>query len=1337
MSKITLDSSTKFFSDFNKISCNIVIDIQNESVRCTVKILDFNFLDEISKLNSLLKKRFHENIQYEFSFNSNDDIKIFEAAINIMKFKFMIANIIFANYKISVIDENICLELDSLAHNKMDSQFIIHLKQIIRSLGSKKNFEFKVSEFAIVMPEIKVKDIRKTTKVLYGSNIDSPSISIEKIPDISFGETFVIEGTVFNFNNIKRPNINIITFNLYYIEDAISCKIFTKESISLDDGTRAKIRVFKEHDKYSGDIVFTVKDIVQIIKKEELKDSYPRVELHAHSKMSELGSLVEIKDLVDKAKGLGHSAVALTDSAVVYGFQDFYNTCIKSNIKPILGVEANVVDDSNILNNSSNFKNSYTVFDIETTGFNPYEDRIIEIGAFKIVEDRIVDKFQSFISIDIPIPKEIKDITNISDDMLKNAPIEEKVLKDFVSFIGDTTLVAHNAEFDMGFLRQKLLKLNIKLENAYLDNLDLARSKLNMNKKHGLKDLANHYNIDLQHHRALADAEATAKIFLKLKKDVDLFTVKRNLKLTYPYRVLLYPKNLDGLKDLYRLISKSHIDGFRRYPRISKTDLLNCKDILKGASFIYGELVDAYSRGQSMDYLINIGKDYDFYEVSPKELLDTRCESEDIIKKLLEIADKNSKMVIATSNVRYIDKSDHKFLKPLSYATNSKYKEGHFFRTTDQMLDSFNFLGDRAKEIVIDNSIDFSNKIDHFSPIPKGFYPPKIDGSEDKVREITYIRAKALYGNNINKVIIDRIELELKAIIENGFSVLYLIAHELVKKSLDDGYIVGSRGSVGSSFVAWLMNITEVNPLSPHYLCSICKKIDIRHESVSGIDLPKRDCCNKEMVRDGHTIPFEVFMGFNGEKVPDIDLNFSGEYQLKIHNYVEELFGKDNVFRAGTISTLAKKNAFGYVSKYFEENNIEISKANKEVYSYKCKNVRKTTGQHPGGLIIIPKDKTVYDFTPIQRPANDQNTDITTTHFDYHVMDEQLVKLDLLGHDDPTNLKILSDLTNIPVEKIPIDDEKTLSIFRTKDALGIIDDEPGTLGIPEFGTPFSRRMLKDTQPQSFADLIRISGLSHGIDVWSNNAESLIKKSNIKLSEVISVRDDIMNYLISQGIDKAISFEIMEFVRKGSPLRKKDKWNNYIDIMKKHNIPNWYIESCSKITYIFPKGHAAAYTLMAVRIAYFKVHYPIEFYMAYLTRKIDYIDFESLHNTNIQDNINILNSKSSLDVKEKNELSILEIVKEMNLRGFDLLPIDIYRSDAKSFIIENNKIRVPLIALKGLGLSVADNIVYERDLREFKSFEDLRSRTKISKTLCEKISNLGLSDLQELNQAKLF
>jgi len=875
----------------------------------------------------------------------------------------------------------------------------------------------------------------------------------------------------------------------------------------------------------------------------------------------------------------------------------------------------------------------YVVFDLETTGFDPFNEEITEIGAVKLKGTRIIDRFSTFVNPEKPIPEEIVELTKITDEMVADAPKIEEILPKFLEFCGDATMVAHNAKFDIGFLNHKCnSRLDRKYNPSVIDTLQWSRNVLKDLKRHGLKYIAKHFGISLDnHHRAVDDAEATAHIFIKFINMVvtngayklaevdDIY--ENDVKVADTLNTMILVKNLQGLQNLYRLVSEGHINFFgKKRPRIPKTLLKKYREGLLYSSSANaqfrneGELVKAYVRGTAHEEIEEMAEFYDYFEILPRdtytELINkgelSYEEIENMNKFFIELGEKLGKPVVASGNVHYAEKEDAIVRDILQYGSGqvfSKNWQFHdnnlYFRTTTEMLKEFSYLGaSKAKEVVVTNTHKIADQIEKVQPVPSGFYPPVIENAEEEVREMTYNKAYRIYGDPLPEVVSARIERELKAIIGNGFSVLYLSAQKLVKESLDNGYLVGSRGSVGSSIVAFMMDITEVNALYPHYICpnEECKNSIFTDKSGSGVDLPEKNCpkCGTPMIREGHSIPFEVFMGFNGDKVPDIDLNFSGEYQSQIHRYTEELFGKENVFKAGTISTLATKNAYGFVRKYSEETEYEMKNAEMLRLASKCEGAKRTTGQHPGGMIVVPEGHSIYEFCPVQRPANDVKSSSTTTHYDYHVMDEQLVKLDILGHDDPTTIKLLQDITGIDIYDVPLADPKTLEIFSDTKALGVtqaeIGSKVGTYGVPEFGTDFVRQMLVDTLPTTFAELCRISGLSHGTDVWLNNAQEFVRQGKATLADVISVRDDIMNYLIDSGIEKGTSFKIMEFVRKGRPSREPEQWEEYSNLMKEHKVPEWYIESCRRIKYMFPKGHAVAYVMMAMRIASFKVHF---------------------------------------------------------------------------------------------------------------------------------------------------
>ena len=1190
----------------------------------------------------------------------------------------------------------------------------------------------------------------------------------------------VIEADLFDIDFKQTRNgsyLYILKITDY--DSSISAKTFSDKRVpfldSLTAEDRIKLRGKVSFDPYSKEWNIIFNDLMKIAKKSR-EDNAPqkRVDLHLHTQMSSMDCVMNVKKLVKRAADWGHKAVAITDHGVVQAFPDAYQAGQKHDVQIIYGLEAYLVDDGEpIINNpypAQIEQTEFIVFDLETTGLNPSQHEIIEIGAVKIKAGKKIAEFESFINIGKEVPAKITEITGIKSEMLADAPKLKAVIKDFVEFIGDGVLVAHNADFDYGFLRTALQKLQIKRdEYSVLDTLALSRALIKDSKNYKLNTLADYFSIELDdHHRALADAEATAEILKKLLaiikedgwnqlKDINNYISKIDWKDLRPFHAVLLAKNKKGLKNLYKLVSISHLDNFYRKPRILKSKLLQHKEgLLIGSACESGQIYQAFINNRPKNEIKKIAKLYDYLELQPlgnnEFLIPDKVNSrEDLIninKKIYQLGQDLNKVVVATTDAHFLEPKDSIFREILQAGQNFADAENQpplYYRTTEEMLAEFNYFDqETAREVVIDNPNKILAEIEEIQPIPDGLFTPEIEGAEEEIRAMAYQKAHQYYGEQLPQLVIDRLEKELSSIIENGFAVIYLIAHKLVKKSLDDGYLVGSRGSVGSSFVATMTGITEVNPLPPHYRCPKCSNFEfVDSESVgSGIDLEDKKCeCGAQYIKDGFDIPFEVFMGFEGNKVPDIDLNFSGEYQTKIHRYTEDYFGRDYVYKAGTISTIADRTAFGFVKNYLDDRGIEVKRAEIDRLVKGCTGVRRTTGQHPGGLMIVPKSKNIFDFTPIQHPANDQETDIRTTHFDYHSISGRILKLDLLGHDDPTSLKMLEDMTGIEPKTIPLDDQATMSIFSSTEKLGVdpavLGTDIGTLGIPEFGTFFVQQMLRDTRPSSFAELVRISGLSHGTDVWLNNAQKLIKKGKAKLSEVISVRDDIMNYLINKNIEPSQAFKIMEKVRKGKGLSEEEE-----KLMREKNVPEWYIDSCKKIKYMFPKAHAAAYVMMAYRIAYFKVHHPAAFYTTYFSIKADDFDAQLACNgkAKVIEKIKELEAKGNdITSKESGTLKVLKIVLEAMLRGIEFLAVDIYKSKAVKFQhLGENKLLAPLISLQGLGASAAESVVIEREKSDFTSIEELSNRTCLTKTVIEILKEHGsLAELPEKNQLSLF
>ncbi len=1234
----------------------------------------------------------------------------------------------------------------------------------------------------------------------YSSNktkeIKGNSISLTEFFELYEDELCVVEGEVFSIESRDIRNEKILlTIRLTDEVTSLTSKVFCDKDkpVEVSIGDFIKISGKKQIDRYSdNEEVIMINSINKLEKtkaKKEDRAEVKMVELHTHSKMSEMVGVEDIGDLIKRAISYGHKAMAITDYSVVHAFPFAYKAAKGKDFKAILGCEMYMVDDTLPMvrdcKTGAIEDTTFVVFDLETFGLNSHKNEIIEIGAIKLKGTRIVDTFSSFVNPNKIIPKRISELTHITQDMVDNAPTIEDVLPKFLEFTKDAVMVAHNSAFDMGFIRRDAKKyMGIDYKPPVIDTLQMARDLYPDLKGYNLDRLNKTFKLSLEnHHRAIDDAQSTAKLFIMfLEKYIENGVVNvedmngafpLNIQKQATRNIMVIVKNLTGLQNLYRLVSEAHIDYYgSKKPRVLKSRVDKLRDgLIVGSSLTShfsndGELAEYYMRYD----LENVEKNIDFYdyiELLPRATYAELYEEdgtgtissfeqiEDMNRYFYNLAKERGKLVTASSNVHYNNEEDYKIRSILLYGSGNVFRENQYktdnkfyFRTTDELLDEFSYLGEEvANEIVVKNTNAIADMVEVIKPVPDGFYPPKIDNAENIVKEMTYEKAYRIYGNPLPEIVKARLERELGAIIGNGFSVLYLSAQKLVKKSLDSGYLVGSRGSVGSSLVAFMMGITEVNALYPHYICTNpeCKNSEFIEREGVGIDLPEKICpkCGQPYKRDGYSIPFEVFMGFNGEKVPDIDLNFSGEYQSEIHRYCEQLFGKENVFKAGTISTLAEKNAEGYVKKYFEDHELKNNRAEIIRLAKKVEGAKKTTGQHPGGMVVVPRDHNIYEFCPVQKPANDITNDSITTHFDYHVMDEQLVKLDILGHDDPTTIKMLQEYTGVDIYSIPIADPETLKIFSSTESLGItpedINSVVGTFGVPEFGTPFVRQMLIDTMPKTFAELVRISGLSHGTDVWLNNAQEFIRQKKATLSQVITVRDDIMNYLIDQGIEKGTAFKIMEFVRKGKPSKDPEGWKKFSNLMKEHNVAEWYIESCRRIKYMFPKGHAVAYVMMAMRIAYFKVHYPLAFYAAYLSRKAEDFDFDIMGNPeSAKNHLEVLSKEPKLDVKKKAEMAICEIIVEMYARGFQFLPIDIYKSGGTKFTIEDGKIRIPLIGLSGLGGAVIDNILKERELDKFLSYEDLKRRTKVSQTIVEKLKSINAVDsLSETNQISLF
>ena len=1195
-----------------------------------------------------------------------------------------------------------------------------------------------------------------------------------------------IEGVIFDIN-IKelKSGRHIVELKVTDYTDSLVLKMFTRKNkddlnhfkaLSVGKWVRAQGRI--EEDTFVRDLVMMMSDIEEIKKTpKQDKAEEKRVEFHLHSSMSQMDGIPNISAYVNQAAAWGHKAIAVTDHNVVQAFPDAHNAAEKNGIKMIYGMEGMLVDDGVPIAYKPTDRNlkdaTYVVFDVETTGLSNQYDQIIELAAVKVKDGEIIDKFERFSNPHEKLSETIINLTHITDDMLVDAPEIEEVLTEFKEWVGDAIFVAHNASFDMGFIDTGYERLGFgPSTNGVIDTLELSRTINTEYGKHGLNFLAKKYGVELtQHHRAIYDTEATAYIFIKMVQQMKELGVANhkdiNKKLSNedaykrarPTHVTLIVQNQDGLKNLFKIVSASLVKYYYRTPRIPRSLLNEYREgILVGTACDEGELFTAVMQRDQSE-VEKIAKYYDFIEVQPPKLYQDLIDRElirdtetlyEIYDRILKAGESTGIPVIATGNAHYLFEHDaiaRKILiasQPGNPLNRSTLPEAHF-RTTDEMLDEFHFLGeDKAYDIVVKNTNELADRIEKVIPIKDQLFTPRMEGANEEIRELSYTNAKKLYGDDLPQIVIDRLEKELDSIIGNGFSVIYLISQRLVKKSLDDGYLVGSRGSVGSSFVATMTEITEVNPLPPHYICPHCKTSEFFDDGSvgSGFDLPDKTCetCGGELIKEGQDIPFETFLGFKGDKVPDIDLNFSGEYQPHAHNYTKVLFGEDKVFRAGTIGTVAEKTAFGFVKGYLNDQGIHKRGAEIDRLVKGCTGVKRTTGQHPGGIIVVPDYMDIYDFTPIQYPADDQSAPWMTTHFDFHSIHDNVLKLDILGHDDPTMIRMLQDLSGIDPKTIPVDDKETMQIFSSPASLGVTEEDilckTGTFGVPEFGTGFVRQMLEDTKPTTFSELVQISGLSHGTDVWLGNAQELIRSGICDLSSVIGCRDDIMVYLMYAGLEPSMAFKTMESVRKGKGLT-----DEMINAMKANDVPDWYLDSCLKIKYMFPKAHAAAYVLMAVRIAYFKVHHPLYYYAAYFTIRAS--DFDLI--TMIKDKESIKNTVKDmysrymdLGKKEKDVLTVLEIMNEMAHRGFKMQPISLEKSQAFDFIIEDDTLIPPFIAVPGLGENVAKRIVEAREDGPFLSKEDLNKKAGLSQKIIEYLDDLGsLPDLPDKAQLSIF